>query len=85
MVAWDYHVVLALTLNDGGTPNGENSGELSWIYDMDSRLSMPCPAGGTRAGVNRPFAGTRMTYTRLAEYLIRTFLDQDSLEERWRR
>ncbi|EJD52896.1 hypothetical protein AURDEDRAFT_157451 [Auricularia subglabra TFB-10046 SS5] len=70
VVVWDYHVILAL--RRGETEAGDSGGEEGtrcWIYDQDSRLSMPCSAEAQAAS---------------QEYFARTFLQQELLEERWR-
>lgn len=45
VVVWDYHVVLALRRGETqGKGKEDEGGTRCWIYDQDSRLSMPCSA-----------------------------------------
>ena len=48
-VVWDYHVVLLLrprqTVEESAKFN-ENDGTISWVYDFDTTLPVPCPGQG---------------------------------------
>jgi len=54
VVVWDYHVILVLKRRSADRPgDGLNDGEpqearpwRKWVYDLDSRLEMPCSWDG---------------------------------------
>jgi len=39
-VVWDYHVILLLRPRQGFNENGRT---MSWVYDFDTTLPVPCP------------------------------------------
>jgi N-terminal glutamine amidase len=47
-VVWDYHVILLLRPRQGeeSTEFNENDRTMSWVYDFDTTLPVPCPGQG---------------------------------------
>jgi len=46
-VVWDYHVVLLLRPRQGVEEStGFNENDMSWVYDFDTTLPVPCPGQG---------------------------------------
>lgn len=51
-VLWDYHVILVLRPRRSASLIGqspfefETEGRLSWVYDFDTRLPIPCAWNG---------------------------------------
>lgn len=43
-VVWDYHVVLLLRPRQAAL--NENGRTMSWVYDFDTILPVPCPGQG---------------------------------------
>lgn len=41
---WDYHVVV-LVWRDGAAVHGGSGAGGWWVWDLDTRLPLPCPAG----------------------------------------